>query len=300
LSIVIITFTAVFSSLLAGVAVYILCTGYRSSGKRLKKSEAIHYIAETIREAFFVVGTDWKKIYYLSPAYEIVYGLNVEQLYNNPFRLFEVIHPEDRKMVLQKARDFTGDSYFDEFPDYRIIKPDGSVKWISTHIFPVRDKNGVIIRISGFAEDITENKLQKIENDRREKLYSSIINNTQDVIYRSDINGKIIMVSPSVFKLLGYDPEDEIIGMSLPDDLYYNRDDRNKLLSILKEKGEVTDYETFLKKKDGSPVIVSTSSHFYYDETGQIAGVEGVVRDITDRKRAEDLFNKHFLIIHAI
>jgi len=294
LSITIIILTSVISSFLAGGAVYVICTKTKAGIKRNRKREALQYIAETVREAFFVVSRDWRKIYYLSPSYEKLYGLNIEELYNNPVNLFSVIHPDDREMVLKKTREFNSDYYFDEFPDYRICKPDGSVRWIATRIFPAKDRHGEIIRISGFAVDITEDKLERIEHARLEQLYTSIINNTQDVIYRSDINGKIIMASPSVYKLLGYDPDDNVEGLSLAEDIYYNNSDRDTLLSVLKGKGKVTDYETYLKKKDGSPVIVSTSSHFYYDDEGNIAGVEGVVRDITDRKRAEDLFNKAF------
>ncbi len=286
--------TAVVLSLAAGAALFDVWLKSGFSRKRRKDSESLHYIAETLREAFFVMSTDWQKVYYLSPAYEKIYGKSIDELYRKPGAIFSVIHPDDREKVNTKASEKLSDSYFDEFPDYRIIKPDGSVRWVATRIFPVRDQNGLMIRICGFAVDITENKLEEIEHKKREKLYRSIIQNTQDVIYRSDIDGNIILISPSVYKVLGYPPEFDFTGINIADNLYYNQMDRETLVKILQEKGEVTDYETYLKKKDGSPVIVSTSSHFYYDEMGNIAGVEGVVRDITDRKRAEDLFNKAF------
>jgi PAS domain S-box-containing protein len=65
-------------------------------------------------------------------------------------------------------------------------------------------------------------------------------------------------------------------------------------INDLRRDGSVSDYEIILKRKDGSPVYVSTSSHFYYDMEGRIAGIEGIVRDITARKSAEDMFNRAF------
>ncbi len=256
--------------------------------------DMLRYTGQVFREAFFVVSSDWKKVFYMSPAYESIYGKKIDELYQNPAAWFNSIHPDDRDMIKTKNFEFVNNNIFENFPDYRIYRPDGSVRWVGTRLFPVKDKKGRLIRITGIAEDITERKNAEMDNIRTQELYKGIIDNTQDVIYRTDIHGNLIMVSPSVYKVLGRREGKDYIGMNIQNELYYNPEDRDRFIKLLREKGEVSDYETYLRKSDDSPIVVSTSSHLYYDSSGNVAGVEGVVRDIAERKRMEDMFNKAF------
>ncbi|OQA57810.1 MAG: sensory histidine kinase AtoS [Euryarchaeota archaeon ADurb.Bin294] len=136
-----------------------------------------------------------------------------------------------------------------------------------------------------------------------EERYRSVIENTQDVFYRSDAQGNLIMASPSALRLFGYDSLDEIIGKNIADTFYQNPDERQKLMEILQKKGSVYNYETPLLKRDKTPIWVSTNTHVYYDKNGAFAGVEGNIRDITDIKKTsmalrenEELYR--FLVEH--
>ncbi|GAI84235.1 unnamed protein product, partial [marine sediment metagenome] len=130
--------------------------------------------------------------------------------------------------------------------------------------------------------DITDYKKAEEKTKQSEKKYRTLFENMPGVYYRADRQGNIIMVNPPGVKLLGYNSSKEIIGKNLAKDLYYIPEDRKRFLEELqKRKGGVKDYEVTLKKRDGTPVIVSTSSHYYYDKEGNIAGVEGIFMDIT-------------------
>jgi PAS domain S-box-containing protein len=130
---------------------------------------------------------------------------------------------------------------------------------------------------------------QKAERDLREseRKYRTILTNIQDVFYRSDKIGKLIMASPSWAHLLGYDSVEECYGRDMARDFYQHPADRTNFCKIVYTAGTIQDYEVELKKKDGSPLFVSTNSHVYYDDDGAVAGIEGIFRDITERKLAE-------------
>ena len=88
--------------------------------------------------------------------------------------------------------------------------------------------------------------------------------------------------------LLGYDSVSDLIGKNIAHSFYFHPEERVKLLAELNSRGSVTDYEVTLKKRNGTPVAVSTSSHRYFDQSGNFLGVEGIFRDITERKKMEN------------
>jgi len=143
--------------------------------------------------------------------------------------------------------------------------------------------------------DITERKKGEIalrESEKRyraivEQDYRSMFENIQDIFYRTDADGILILVTPSGARLLGYAGTEEMIGRPATD-YYADPVQRERLLATLRKEGSVSNIETTLKRKDGSLVIVSTSSHVYYDTGGNYAGVEGIFRDITRFKRVQE------------
>jgi len=136
--------------------------------------------------------------------------------------------------------------------------------------------------------DMTDKRLAVEAIRESEEKYRTLLDNMQDTLYRCDLKGNLTFVSSSGSRLLGYDSTEELIGMNIATDLYYNPDERALLLNDLKANGKVMNYEVTLKRKDGSPVIVSTNSQFCYDKDGKILGVEGIFSDITDRRCLEE------------
>jgi len=126
-----------------------------------------------------------------------------------------------------------------------------------------------------------------IELEESEEKYRGIFENIIDVYYRSDLEGNLALISPSGVKLLGYDNYEEIIGKNVAREFYSRSEDREPLLKLLEKHGNVINYQVTLKRKDRTLVEVETSSHFIYDQTGKPIAVEGIIRDITDRKQVE-------------
>ena len=127
---------------------------------------------------------------------------------------------------------------------------------------------------------------QELRNS--EKIYRSVIENIQDVFYRSDTAGNLIMASPSWAKMLGYASLEDCIGYDIAEKFWFEPELRKEFLDAINRNGSVSDYEVVLKCRDGSPLYVSTNSHLYYDDAGSLLGVEGIFRDITERRTAAE------------
>jgi len=125
-----------------------------------------------------------------------------------------------------------------------------------------------------------------VELQKSEKKYRTLIDDSPDLRYRTDIDGKIIFISSSVHKLSGYTTQ-EAIGIKMTEEVYVFPDQGEVFFSILKEKGFITEFEAQLKRKDGSIWWASTNARLIKDQNGNFLSVEGVTRDITDRKLAE-------------
>ena len=120
-----------------------------------------------------------------------------------------------------------------------------------------------------------------------ERQYRSVLDSMEDVFYRSDLDGRLTMASPSFAQLFGYDSVADAIGLDLAMDLDVDPAQRATLLERIERDGSVVDYEVAVHRRDGSVLCGSVTGHYHTDATGAVQGVEGVLRDITDRKRAE-------------
>ncbi|MFO0683727.1 MAG: PAS domain S-box protein [Sandaracinus sp.] len=131
----------------------------RAAAERLEREQALRaseerfrQIAESIREVFWMTDIAKNEILYASPAYETIFGRSLAELYQHPRSWLDAIHVEDRARVLDALPAQAAGRYDLE---YRVIRPDGSVRWIHDRAFPVRAPDGTVVRVAGVAEDIT-------------------------------------------------------------------------------------------------------------------------------------------------
>lgn len=129
---------------------------------------------------------------------------------------------------------------------------------------------------------------RQIEESLRlsEEKYRTIFENVQDVFYQTDLSGIIKEISPSIKHFSDFNATD-LIGKPVLE-IYYNPDERNKLIQILEEKGEVRDYEIRLKTKVGEIKYASINARLILNSVGMPDHIDGSIRDITERKLAED------------
>lgn len=172
----------------------------------------------------------------------------------------------------------------------------GRVYWFDNFLMPLKDPDGYVRSVLGVSRDLTDRvRAEKALRDS-EQNYRGVIENLQDVFYRADNNGRILMASPSVTDVFGYDSVSEVLGKNVAD-LYLDPRQREEFLELIKKTGSVKNFEVVLKRKDGTPVIVSACSHYYCDADGTVLGIEGITKDITEWKKAEEeLFNSRQML----
>lgn len=110
-------------------------------------------MADNIQEIFWVIDAQTKKATFVNPAYETITGRTCQSLLENPSSYEALIHPDDRAPVLARFNEAARTGSFDE--RFRIVKPDGEIRWVWVRGFPRRDANGKITRLGGTALDIT-------------------------------------------------------------------------------------------------------------------------------------------------
>jgi PAS domain S-box-containing protein len=147
------------------------------------------------------------------------------------------------------------------------------------------EKNGCV-KISTKKVLKTEETLELQKFRESEGMFKSILDNIQDAYIRADIDGNIILVSPSASRMYRFDSPQEMTGLSALS-LYKYVKDRNSLIEKLNKDGKAEDYESTALRKDGTTFLVSLNSQYYYNDKGQIQGTEAFVRDITERKNLE-------------
>ncbi len=142
----------------------------RSEAKLLESEEVFRQLAENIREVFWLESPDLSQLFYISPAYEEIWGLPVEDLYADPRSFIESIVPEDRDQVMQYISEITK-SPEGSVAEYRITRPDGSIRWIWSRSFPIYDEDGNVFRTCGICHDISERK----EIEKRISEFYSVV-----------------------------------------------------------------------------------------------------------------------------
>lgn len=156
----------------------------------LQESEAkFRQFAENVDDILWMINPEMTELVYLSPAYEKVWGRSRQEVMSDPRQFLEAIHPEDQPIVSQ----LVSQTMFQKSEtEYRIIRPDGEIRWLRDRAFPVQNKQGEVYRIAGVAQDITEEKSAQAELSRNRELREVIFDEATDGLYL--INSDDLMI----------------------------------------------------------------------------------------------------------
>lgn len=253
-------------------------------GEDREQASLFRQITDNMREVLWVVAPDKSEQVFVSRSYEEVWGRSCESLYEDPHSSLRAVHPDDaaclHRAIEMQSR---GEPVSSE---YRILRPDGTVRWIRARSVPVLDSKGRLYRTVGVSEDITSQRLVQAELRRQQDLLQEITRRTADGVFIKDLDGRYVLmndsgatfVSRSIDETLGRDDwalfDAESAARVVRNDKHVLQSDAAQTFEeALTAAGRTRDYTT-------------TKSPFR-DAEGRTVGVLGVCRDQSHRRESD-------------
>jgi PAS domain S-box-containing protein len=261
--------------------------------EKLRQSEErFNQLANNITDVFWIRSADLKQLYYVSPAFEKVWGRPAEALYSHPEKWVDFIHPEDRQRVQQAFDGLAGGAAALDI-EYRILWPNGEIRWIRARGFKVRDERGLVIRLAGIITDITERKHAESALRESEERFSGAFHHAPIGVALVAPDGHWLKVNRALCQLLGYS-EAELLARTFqelthPDDLAASLEFVRQALA-----GGIPGYQMEKRyiHKDGQFITILLSVSLVRDDAGQPLYFISQIQDITERKQAELMLSR--------
>ncbi|MES2568568.1 MAG: PAS domain-containing protein, partial [Verrucomicrobiota bacterium] len=169
-----------------------------------ESEERFRQLAENIEEVFWLTDVTMSQVFYVSPAYEKIWGRLCTDVYTSPRDWLDAVHPQDREKVFAAAIGKEAKNRYDE--EYRILRPDGSIRWIHDRAFPVWGADGKVYRLVGVARDITEHK----HAEERLRASESQLARSQQLAHLGswewDVPSDTVNWSNEMFRIFGMEP----------------------------------------------------------------------------------------------
>lgn len=260
--------------------------------QRQEESEQrFRQMADHIREVLYISDLRKPVTEYISPAYEQVWDRSCQSLYDSPTSFLHTIHPEDREGTWEALMATASGTPMDR--EYRVVRPDGAVRWVRDQTFPIRDAAGRVLRVAGIAEDITERKRAaetlRDSEDRLRRITDAIphlVWSARPDGYTDYYNHQFLThLDKTMAEMEGW----KWIGTLHPDDALKAR----AAWSEATRSGNSYEIEFRIRRgTDGSYRWHLSRGLPLRDDQGRIVRWFGTCTDIEDHKRAEELSRK--------
>jgi two-component system, cell cycle sensor histidine kinase and response regulator CckA len=234
-----------------------------------------------LEQVFWIGDSTNRVVRYVSPAFARIWGRSCQSLIDDPATFTDSIHEDDRGRMEGAIAGERGAEGYDE--EFRIIRPDGEIRWIRARSYPVRDDRNVVSRFAGIAEDITEQKEGAKENSR----LAAIIEYSADSLVNVTREGIIVGWNVGAERQYGYTAE-EIVGCSLS--ILFPPGAYEEYLRVIEKvrKGEIApSYDAVRLRKDGELTNVSICIVPIEARDGAVVGASKIGHDIARIKNLE-------------
>lgn len=212
-----------------------------------------------------------------------------ELLLNRRISYEEITHPQDRGRVRQTIQAALAANTFYEL-EYRLVRADGAVRWVSERGVGLFDSAGVLTSMEGIIYDVTNRKLAEVASRETERRYQSLFDNALYGIFRTSIDGHYLDANPALARIYGFASARELI-LELSDirsQLYVLPTRREEFMAQIRRHGTVSGFESQVYRRDGQVIWIAETARAVPDEDGNVTCYEGMVEDISERKRQHE------------
>jgi len=194
---------------------------------------------------------------------------------------------EQIREVFQKI--LNGDVPLEEIFENAVLTCEGEERIIAWNNSLIRDESGEIIGTLSSGQDITERILTERELRQSEEKYRSFFEDDLTADYITTPDGRLLFCNPAFLDIFGFSTMEEALNYNI-EDLYHTSEDREKLLTELREKKRLKNYEMRLQKVDGTPLFVTANVIGRFDQQNKLIEIKGYLFDVTQHKRTEEQF----------
>jgi diguanylate cyclase (GGDEF)-like protein/PAS domain S-box-containing protein len=263
-------------------------TERKQAAEELQNSETrFRQMADNISDVFYLRDADGGRMLYVSRAYEEIWGRSRDSLYADAKSWSDAIHPDDRAATsaLNQQGVLAGKYEF----EYRIVRPDGSIRWIETKGYPVLDAAGKTVRIAGVAEDITERKQASDDLRASERRFRDLLGNVELISLMLDREARITYCNDYFLRLTGWRRED-VIGRDWFD--VFTTGDAGEMrrifASLLADQPEARHRDNEVVTRTGERRLIRWSNSLLRSGSGEVVGTASIGEDVTEQRLAED------------
>ncbi|MHA1927333.1 MAG: PAS domain S-box protein [Candidatus Thorarchaeota archaeon] len=256
-----------------------------------KESEKkFRMIAENAREVFWIVSQDLTEIYYVSPSYETITGLTCDSLLTNPENWHKNIHEADKDELFESIKQISKETppTF-TLPKYRIIRPDGKIRWIESRGKQVQEYEDTPFRILGVSEDITE----RVQAESELKTFIEAIYVANSGFILTNLEGRILYANKSMLDML------LITEMKISNGLDIQSiapKTSEKIIKKVRLHGTCTE-EFSAKNQEGEDTHILLVASIVKDDKNKPIAIQASVMDVSHLKHSEQ---KYRTIVHSM
>jgi PAS domain S-box-containing protein len=257
-----------------------------------EREESFRQIMAAIRDNVYMEDVRGGRFLYVSPAYGEIWGRDADTLCQDYHSWLEALHPEDRPRIRESLEALAAAAYAHEWrQEYRVVRPDGSVRWVWDHAVPIPGEGGVVERMVGSARDITERKRWEAALREAQERFEVVCRATMDAVYDWDMRTDVVRWNEGTLTLFGYGAD--AVG---PDPGWWadklHPDDRDRIVRGVEDLIESTGHawvgEYRFRRAEGGYAHVLDRGHVLRDERGHPVRMIGSMQDVTARREAEE------------
>ena len=250
-----------------------------------ERDERFGQLADNIDEVFFVMDAAHSETLYINRAYEGIWGRSCQSLYDDPKSFAEPVPPGDRERLLEYMESIQRGEQPGKL-EYRVVQPNGNVRWLLAHAVPIRNEHGEVYRIAGVALDITESREVQLALEESGERFRKLTEASFDAIDITQ-DGVVQEVNRGFLEMFGYSSMSEVVGRPVTD--FVSDESRVDVEHRLNNKIEGT-YELVGRRKDGKKLMLEATARAH-----AIGGREvriTALRDMTERRLLENQYRQ--------